>query len=95
MYDGSGRNWLFRVCDEGHLRGFGTLAQDLKTGRVAVEDVRRFQSGDWLEPVVLRRKSRLPGKGQVLPFSKGGPGLVAAHSMGAKMIFGVDVYEDK
>ena len=95
MYDGRGHSWFSQQCDKGHLKGFVALAQDHKTGLVSVEDVKRFQTGDWLDRIVERRRSRRPGKGEILPFSVGGPGLVGAHCTGTKMLFGIDVYEDK
>ena len=52
-----------RQLNNGHVAGLWGLAADVKTGLVDVEDVKRFQKGEWAEEVVKGRKSRLPGKG--------------------------------
>ncbi|WVW79038.1 hypothetical protein I302_101001 [Kwoniella bestiolae CBS 10118] len=84
-----------RAIDFGHVVSFWCMAADQKTGLVEAEDVKRFQTGDWTRPVEQRRRSRLPGKGDVVPFWRGGPILVAPHSWFVKKLFGVSVYEPK
>ncbi|CAD6581813.1 MAG: hypothetical protein TREMPRED_003093 [Tremellales sp. Tagirdzhanova-0007] len=92
------KDQLVALCDgdsalnKAHVGTLWTLVADVKTGLVDVEDVRRFQGGDWAEEVVKRRKSRVPGRGEVLPFMRGGPLIVSAHSWAAYWLFGIDVY---
>lgn len=87
------RGTIHRMIDRGHVASLWSLAADVKTGLIDVEDVRRFQKGVWLEEVVKRRRSRVDGKGDVLPFWRGGLLLVGPHSWAVGRLFGVRVYE--
>ena len=78
-----------------HLLVFWTTAASVKTGLVDRADVERFQTGDWVGAVAKRRRTRLAGKGEVLPFWRGGPISVAGHSWAVGTFFGVKVYEGK
>ena len=82
-----------RRLNETHIGTLWMLVADNKTGKVDVEDIRRFQQGEWAEEVEKRRKSRVPGKGEVLPVLRGGPIIVAAHSWAVNWLFGVEVYQ--
>ncbi|ORY23940.1 hypothetical protein BCR39DRAFT_561779 [Naematelia encephala] len=88
------RSGLQSLLDRMHVWSFWAMAADTKTGRVDAADVRRFQKGNWEDAVVQRRKSRVPGKGDILPFVRGGPLGVAAHSWAVHNLFGVKVYRD-
>ncbi|WVQ96906.1 hypothetical protein IAU59_004014 [Kwoniella sp. CBS 9459] len=87
------RTLFAKAVDLGHVTSFWCMTADVKTGLVDANDVRRFQTGEWTEPVVERRKSRLPGKGDIIPFWRGGPILVGPHSWFVRVLFGVEVYE--
>ncbi|WVF69406.1 hypothetical protein IAT40_004183 [Kwoniella sp. CBS 6097] len=89
------RSLFAKAVDLGHVTSFWCMTADVKTGLVDASDVRRFQSGDWTGPVVQRRKSRLPGKGDIIPFWRGGPILVGLHSWFVRVLFGVEVYEPR
>jgi len=79
------------VLNKSQVGALWTLAA-VRTGLVDREDVERFQKGGWAEEVVKRRRSRLPGKGDVLPFWRGGPLVVSAESWFVRRFFGVEVY---
>ncbi|KAK8845616.1 hypothetical protein IAR55_006332 [Kwoniella newhampshirensis] len=87
------RGWFDWMVDQGHVLSFWAIAADVKTGRVDVEDVERFQKGEWCGSIVKRRQCRMPGKGDVLPFYRGGPIIVGLHSWFVGRLFGVRVYE--
>nr|XP_031858124.1 uncharacterized protein CI109_006465 [Kwoniella shandongensis]KAA5525196.1 hypothetical protein CI109_006465 [Kwoniella shandongensis] len=87
------RGWFDWAVDQGHILSFWAMAADVKTGRVDVDDVKRFQNGNWTDSIVKRRQSRMPGKGDVLPFYRGGPIIVGLHSWFVGRLFGVRVYE--
>ncbi|WWD08228.1 hypothetical protein V865_006339 [Kwoniella europaea PYCC6329] len=86
---------IARAIDLGHVVSFWCMAADQKTGLVEAEDVKRFQTGEWTKAVDARRKSRLPGKRDIVPFWRGGPILVAPHSWFVRKLLGVHVYEAK
>jgi len=94
IIDDRGVDYLHLMLNRAHVDALWRLVADVKTELVDVEDTRRFQRGTLAE-VVMRRKSRLPGKGQVLPFSRGGRVGVAAHSWAVGWLFGVEVYQAK
>lgn len=83
------RPGLAGILDRAHIYGFWTMAADTKTNRLAKDDVKRFQRGDWQTDVVKRRR----GREDVLPFWRGGPIGVGGHSWAVKTFFGVRVYE--
>ncbi|KAF2225163.1 hypothetical protein BDZ85DRAFT_280357 [Elsinoe ampelina] len=60
-----------------------------RDGRVRGEEVRAYQRGEVMERVAERRR----GRGDVLPFWRGGPISVDGHSWAVKKFFGVDVYK--
>ncbi|KAF4554258.1 Hypothetical protein D9617_5g071350 [Elsinoe fawcettii] len=59
-----------------------------RDGKVRGEEVRAYQRGEVMEMVSQRRR----GRGDVLPFWRGGPISVDGHSWAVKRFFGVDVY---
>ncbi|PNS15282.1 hypothetical protein CAC42_8283 [Sphaceloma murrayae] len=61
-----------------------------RNGMVAGRDVRLYQRGEVMESVARRRR----GRGDVLPFWRGGPVSVGGHSWAVKRFFDVDVYRD-
>ncbi|TKA72880.1 hypothetical protein B0A55_06650 [Friedmanniomyces simplex] len=68
--------------------GLWALAADVRTGLLGGGDVVAFQRGTLLGELEGRRR----GRGQVLPFWRGGPISVGGHSWFVKRVFGVDVY---
>ncbi|PSK51717.1 hypothetical protein B9Z65_2984 [Elsinoe australis] len=60
-----------------------------RDGTVRGEEVRAYQRGEIMEMVAERRK----GSGDVLPFWRGGPIIVSAHSWAVEKLFGVEVYK--
>jgi len=89
--DTNERNLYSRTLDKLHIKGWWEVTAD-KKGNISEDDLKRFQDGHWQEDVAQRRKSRLPGKGDILPFLRGGPLSVAGHSWAVKTFFDVDVY---
>lgn len=80
--------WNKRI-DEGHVVGFWTMAANAKTHTVSRSDVERFQMGEWEDSVARRRRER----NDVLPLWRGGPIIVALHSLAVRKLLGVSVYE--
>jgi len=94
MYEQSSqRNILQRLLDKAHIWSFWAQAADVKTGLLDRADLQAFQEGRWQDDVVERRKSRVEGKGEVLPFSRMGPISVVGHSWAVGLLLGVRVYE--
>jgi hypothetical protein len=95
MYDTSlpRRNILNRILDKAHIWSFWAQAADVKTGQLSRGDVEAFKEGKWQDDVLERRKSRVEGKGEVLPFTRMGPISVVGHSWAVREVLGVRVYE--
>ncbi|KAM3422276.1 hypothetical protein BST61_g2637 [Cercospora zeina] len=78
--------------------GLWGLGADVRTGLLKGEDVGSFQRGRVFGEVEGRRKFRGDGdgggKGEVLPFWRGGPVWVGGHSWVVGRVFGVEVYLD-
>jgi hypothetical protein len=87
----SEKGFLKHKIDQGHIVGFWTMAANTRTHTVSRDDVERFQHGEWEQAVVKRRR----GRSDVLPFWRGGPIIVAAHSWAVRNLLGVRVYEAK
>ena len=64
-----GSGGLKGLIDQGHVVSFWTMAASARTQAVSKDDVERFQQGEWEDAVVKRRR----GRGDVLPFWRGGP----------------------
>jgi hypothetical protein len=85
------KGFVKHKIDQGHIVGFWSMAANTRTHTVSIEDVERFQQGEWEEAVVKRRR----GRDDVLPLWRGGPIIAAAHSWAVQKLLGVRVYEAK
>ena len=76
------------LLDRLHVWGLWALAAN-EQGKIAMDDVRKYQEGTMLYDLEKRRK----GRSDVLPLSRGGPIIVSGHSWFVEKLFGVKVYQ--
>lgn len=80
--------FISSILDKAHILSFWSISAQKDLG-VTASDLKRFKEGGWEADVVKRRK----GREDVLPFWRGGPIIVGAHSWFVRTVFGVRVYE--
>jgi len=85
------RGFIKHKIDQGHVVGFWTMAASARTHKVSIEDVERFQQGEWENAVVNRRR----GRDDVLPLWRGGPIWASGHSWAVRKLLGVRVYQSR